>query len=46
MIARTGSPGLKRILTQAGGFLSYAAHRFASSAGLCPGNAPEGFLAA
>ncbi|MGW5345159.1 amidohydrolase family protein [Streptomyces sp. NPDC004050] len=38
-------PGLKVILPHAGGFLPYAAHRFATAARLRPGTTPEGLMA-
>ncbi|MFI5671116.1 amidohydrolase family protein [Streptomyces sp. NPDC051704] len=38
-------PRLKMILPHAGGFLPYAAHRFAAAARLRPGTAPEDLLA-
>ncbi|MEU7728144.1 amidohydrolase family protein [Streptomyces sp. NPDC040724] len=38
-------PGLKMILPHAGGFLPYAAHRFAAAARLRPGASPEDLLA-
>ncbi|MEU9160794.1 amidohydrolase family protein [Streptomyces sp. NPDC048424] len=48
-LAVAGVPGryprLKMILPHAGGFLPYAAHRFAAAARLRPGQAPEDLLA-
>ncbi|MFE9929171.1 amidohydrolase family protein [Streptomyces sp. NPDC005533] len=48
-LAGAGVPGryprLKMILPHAGGFLPYAAHRFASAARLRPGRTPEDLLA-